>query len=549
MHRLRIYEQLLIVYFIAVLIPLVVAALLITNINQHSLREQLRLSAINTASAVRDQIDENITERKLSLFYLKDSLKFIKNNHNKEIFLQEINKKHKMLQDISFFSIENNEDFVPFEINKDKIIIREKNSDSLTLVQSMKLKDIEKEIFKNLSHEQRQIFVIDDNKNVIFSNVKSQEFFNQIKIRIPTKKLVNNPIVFGYSKNQPHVYIKLDKPNWGIVVLTPKNITNYSIIKARSKIIIALVVTALSILMIVVLYALTLRTNIRQLFKGIIAISKGNYKRKIRLILGFLTPFEVQFLANEFNNMVEQIDNSYKVIQEANCKLSKLDEMKSNLIDTVSHEFRTPLTCIKGYTTRLLRNYADFDEDSRKQSLKVIKNQTERLSRMVEDLLVIPDIESSLLRIYPDTVQLEEVVSLCIEYIKHKQHREINITGQSEPILVYADPDRVEQVIINLLDNAIKYSIEDSSITVNMFNENDFAVVEVINFCKPISIEKIENLFDKFTRVEENLTRTTGGTGLGLYIAKGIVEAMDGQINLFTENNIFKVILKLPLSQ
>lgn len=548
MFRLKIYEQLLIVYFVAVLIPLIFAALLITNINQQSLREQLTLSAINTASSVRYQTEENLSGKKLSLFYLKDSLNFIRNNKQKEKFLHGIYKKHHGQRVITLSKLKDNEKVKPLEIKNDNIILKEKNSKHSVITQSIKLKELEKEIFKNLAKEPRQIFITDEKQNILFSNLKNFDSFNQIKAQIPINSHVNTPVVFGNIKNQPHVFIKLSNPDWGIIVLTPKNVTKYSIKKARSKIIIALAIAAVSILVIVVLYALTLRTNIRQLFKGIIAISKGNYKRKIRLIDGLLTPFEVSFLANEFNSMAEQVDSSYIAIQDANLKLAKLDEMKSNLIDTVSHEFRTPLTCIKGYTTRLLRNTPDIDEETRKQSLKVIKDQTKRLSRMVEDLLVIPDIDSSLLRIYSDNIELEEVLDRCIEYIKHKQQREIIVTNNAPSVLIFADPDRTEQIFINLLDNAIKYSVEDSIINVNINKNNEFAIIEVQNFCKPIAIEKLENLFDKFTRVEESLTRTTGGTGLGLYIAKGIVHAMNGEITLYSENDIFKVTLTLPLA-
>ena len=101
------------------------------------------------------------------------------------------------------------------------------------------------------------------------------------------------------------------------------------------------------------------------------------------------------FLAYEFNRMANQIHKSYKKLQKNIKELKELNEFRSNMIDTVSHEFRTPLTSIQGYTSRLLRQDIQIDDATKQKSLKIIKKQAERLKRMVEDLLVIPDIEGS----------------------------------------------------------------------------------------------------------------------------------------------------------
>ena len=128
-------------------------------------------------------------------------------------------------------------------------------------------------------------------------------------------------------------------------------------------------------------------------------MAPGNYKRKIRLLTSIFTPYEIIFLANEFNRMIVEINLSYRRLKSQNKELAYYNEFRTNLIDTVSHEFRTPLTSILGYTSRLLRKDIELNDEMKEKSLKVIKKQTERLSRMVEDLLVIPDIENSKLNI------------------------------------------------------------------------------------------------------------------------------------------------------
>lgn len=149
--------------------------------------------------------------------------------------------------------------------------------------------------------------------------------------------------------------------------------------------------------------------NIRQLFKAVIALSKGNYQRQIRLLTTSFTPYEIIFLANEFNNMATEIHKSYLQLKKKNVELKQLNEFRSNLLDTVSHELRTPLTSIQGYTSRLMRQDIVIDEETKQKSLRIIKEQSERLKRLIEDLLTIPDIEGMRLRTVNSNIWINEV--------------------------------------------------------------------------------------------------------------------------------------------
>ena len=140
-----------------------------------------------------------------------------------------------------------------------------------------------------------------------------------------------------------------------IIVNTTEKITRYAINENRFKLLMAVFVSAISIFIIIALYVYYMYINIRQLFKGIMAMSKGSYERRIRLLKTIFTPYEIVFLASEFNKMASEIHKSYIQLKEQNIKLEQLNEFRSNMIDAVSHEFRTPLTSIQGYTSRLLR--------------------------------------------------------------------------------------------------------------------------------------------------------------------------------------------------
>ena len=216
-----------------------------------------------------------------------------------------------------------------------------------------------------------------------------------------------------------------------------------------------------------------------------------------------------------------------------------------DFISTLSHEIRTPLTSIKGYTSSLLRHDIHLDEESRKKSLRIIKHQAERLSRMVEDLLVIPDIESSTLRMDYKKVNLKNAIDTSILSTSKADESIFNI-NVDENINIYADEDRVIQILINLLENALKYSKEGTTIDISAQNDSDIATIKIHNEAEFIEDVKLNELFEKFTRVDSNLTRTTRGTGLGLFIVKGLVETMGGNVSLDASNG-FEVKFTLPI--
>ena len=246
--------------------------------------------------------------------------------------------------------------------------------------------------------------------------------------------------------------------------------------------------------------------------------------------------------------MVEEINLSYRRILQKNKELKQLDELRSNLIDTVSHEFRTPLTSIKGYTSRLLRQDIEIDKETEQKSLKVIKRQAERLSRMVEDLLVIPDIDGAKLNMNIDKINLNETFQLALHSLKSVENDNIK-ADIPENLFIYADKDRFEQVLINLLENAKKYATEDTEIMLSAYAGEDSAYIKVENEAPFIPQEKVEQLFEKFIRLDNSTTRTTRGTGLGLYIVKGLVEAMTGEIKIHSTNdNRFIVTLTMPVA-
>ena len=531
--RLKIAEQIIIVIFFAVLIPMTVSGIIISNINQQSNRAQLRSAATMVANIVSEEIDVFEHSINNELAQIITTLEYYKSPEQEQKYLDSLMKELPFYKELTVVKDSQLERYKVYSIEDDYAVFSRKLKDGRSLVAVLDLNSLKKNLFKTLNDDKRQIYVIVDN-NLVASSNYTNDGYNKSISQLPKKLEDNKATVYGNTKNQPLVYLKKNNPDVLIIVNTTKAITKHAIDYNRDKIIVSILLTMLTVFFVVGLYTSYLYINIRQLFKAIIAISKGNYERRIRLLTNIFTPFEIVFLGTEFNRMVNQIHKSYIQLKKKNKELKQVNEFRSNMIDTVSHEFRTPLTSILGYTSRLLRQDIQIDEATRQKSLKIIKKQSERLRRMIEDLLVIPDIEGAKLNVNITNIPINTVIENSILLIKNDANKEIINNLEDCNIEVLADNDRIEQVFVNLIENAIKYSKEDSPITLDYQIQEDMLVVSVQNDYDVIPREKLKTLFDKFTRVDDSTTRTTRGTGLGLFIVKGLVEAMNGEIRLYS---------------
>lgn len=554
--RLKIVEQIIIVLLLAVIIPTVVTIIIVNNINQHAVRNELQYSALSICESIASNIETFANSGKDELEQISLAITHIPQGNKQKTYLKELVYTTNIISELEIINkIETNK-YKSWtnsqKYNKEKNAIQifkliDNNEALLATINAQIFKDQILNIYKK---DDRQIYVLNKDTELIASHNYNQYDFENLKKVLPQKLISNQATIFGKIKNQPLAYYKLSDPEMTVIVNTTHHITQNTINTARSKIVLALCISALFIILVVGLYTSYLYINIRQLFKGIIALTNGNYNRKIRLLKNIFTPYEIVFLATEFNKMADEISNTYKKLKQSNKELKKLDEFRANLIDTVSHEFRTPLTNIKGYTSRLLRQDIELDEETKQKSLKIIKNQTDRLSRMVEDLLVIPDIEGAKLNLNLCKVNLIDTINDAIISSKHKIQKEVIIDIPQNIPDVIADNDRLEQIFINLIENAYKYSYEDTAIQITATTINTQVEITITNKSDYIPQDKLSKLFGKFIRIDDKTTRTTRGTGLGLFIVKGLVKAMNGMIELNSkEDNTFSVILKLPKAE
>jgi len=207
------------------------------------------------------------------------------------------------------------------------------------------------------------------------------------------------------------------------------------------------------------------------------------------------------------------------------------EQLRADLVATVAHELRTPLTPLKGLLLSLVRGTVDDGPESRQEYYGIMLTQAERLERLIDDLLEVARIESGTAIADSRSMDLGEVVAEQVAgYRRQEPARSIELLPPTEPVRVYADPFRVEQIVSNLLSNALKYSPADGEVHVGVVARREDAVVSIRDHGEGIAEEELDRIFERFHRLQTRLTRTRIGAGLGLYIAKQLVQAMAGRI-------------------
>ncbi|MFS0689109.1 two-component system histidine kinase PnpS [Sporosarcina sp. 179-K 8C2 HS] len=228
-------------------------------------------------------------------------------------------------------------------------------------------------------------------------------------------------------------------------------------------------------------------------------------------------------------------------------KLVRLEEIRKDFVANVSHELRTPITSIKGFTETLLDG-AMNDPETSKEFLGIIQKESDRLHLLINDLLELSGIEREGFQLQHSKVSVSDVVDNAMKIVnglleRKNMHFKINVDSE---IVIEADSDRLIQVMVNLLTNAINYSKENTTITINASQTADEAIIEVRDEGMGIDRTELPRLFERFYRVDRARSRNSGGTGLGLAIVKHLIEAHGGKVTVESElgvGTIFTIFL------
>ncbi len=257
-----------------------------------------------------------------------------------------------------------------------------------------------------------------------------------------------------------------------------------------------------------------------------------------------------QALQDANRYLERRVEERTAELQEALQKLSELNQLKSNFVANISHELRTPLAHIKGYLELLATESLGPLNDKQKQALRVSRNSTRKLEKLIDDLILFSLASKGALSLHLEDTDLTDLVALVLPAAQQKaekKHIALKISIAEDLPLVRADAERLTWALEQLLDNAIKFTDENGTVQLDIHREGgNLVAVSVQDSGIGIAPERLEEIFEPFHQLDGSSTRRYGGTGLGLFLVKEIVEAHGSLIEVSSqrgEGTTFKFYL------
>lgn len=277
--------------------------------------------------------------------------------------------------------------------------------------------------------------------------------------------------------------------------------------------------------------------QMKEIETGINEIAAGN----LDTVLPVKGEDELSQISKCINSMTKEVKKSIEREREA-------EQSKNELIANVAHDLRTPLTSVIGYIT-LLRNNPNQDQKTTQKYLDVAYNKSKHLEKLIEEFFGFTRLNHQDMPMNLSELDLVQLLGQLIDEFYpsfENSHLTCELKSEQKSVMIEADGNLLARLFDNLINNAIKYGQDGKVIKVHVFLEEEYVVVQVINYGKVIPEEDLSHIFEKFYRVEQSRSSSTGGTGLGLAIAKDIVRMHDGKIEARSslKGTIFQVSLK-----
>lgn len=231
--------------------------------------------------------------------------------------------------------------------------------------------------------------------------------------------------------------------------------------------------------------------------------------------------YDAKFETNSFS----EINDLAITLDDATDKLSQVNDLRKDLVANVSHDIKTPLTMIQAYA-EMIKDISGDDPIKRNEHLDVILKETEYLNKLVTDMSELSKLQSGVIEINKDNFDFKECTQKVIELLRQLiVDKNIELITNLDEAMLYADEIKISQVIYNFLSNAIKHSDNNGKIVINIIDSEDKVKLEVIDYGDGISEEILPYIWDRYYKVDKNFNRSVNSTGLGLAIAKAILEA------------------------
>lgn len=246
-------------------------------------------------------------------------------------------------------------------------------------------------------------------------------------------------------------------------------------------------------------------------------VSKGNFDVQITKSLN-----TSKDLDTNLNNMIKELKN--------------IEILRSDFISNFSHEFKTPIVSINGFTDLLL-NDNTLTENEKQEYLEIIHNESTRLSNLSQNMLLLSDLESKSILREQSSFRLDQQINSTIKLLeKDYKNKNITISTKLENTTINANKELLQQAWINLISNAIKYSKTNGNISIKLHNRDNNVIISIKDNGIGINKESLTHIFDKF--YQEDKSHKTQGNGLGLSITKKIIDIHEGKIDVFSEKDI-----------
>lgn len=346
-----------------------------------------------------------------------------------------------------------------------------------------------------------EIVIANDQGSIISStaqNLTGNVAPNELGLKIATLGKGENPAGFLYLKDRNR-----------------SNIEEIFLSSVNSAVLLSVIIALITSISLILYYSRKTLAPIQDLTAAAEKIKQGELDQEVTVN----SRDEVGKLASAFNSMAEQ--------------LRKQERLRRNMVSDVAHELRSPLTKSHGYLEALKEGALEPDE----KVINALYRNSAVLKKLIDDLHDLARAEAGQLNLEREVVLLGDVLSATLEAIRFRlEDKDINIeVDLSNDLLVKVDPDRFQQVLRNLIDNAITYSDKGGVIKINGKVRDNQVELKVVDNGEGVPEKDIPHIFERFYRVDRSRSRETGGTGLGLTIAKEIVEAHDGEIEVTSQ--------------
>jgi len=403
--------------------------------------------------------------------------------------------------------------------NKDRQIIG-------VILAEISLEPVEREISQVKVGEEGFVYLVDGRGNLIVSSSKSFAKQGENLRYIPqVEDITKGGVHNGLSKEDRYQNLlgqkvilsgkPLEAVQWSVVTEWPWEDAFSVVIVMITRFLFVILATLILIVVFSLFFARLVVKPVEILSKGADEIAKGNLDHRIEIKTGD----ELEKLGERFNNM-------FKVLKEN-------EELRDQFFFIATHELRAPVTVIKAYLSMILEGDFGKIDEKMKKAIETSYTLNERLVKLVQDLLEVARSEAGKMEIKMEPTLIGENVDEILKEFKGlaaKKGIKLLYEGPEKETKVKADPYRVKEVLTNLVDNAIKYTLEEKNIIVSHQIKENYLITNIRDQGIGILEQDVKKLFSKFFRVKSEKTEDIIGTGLGLFICKEIIERMGGKI-------------------